>query len=107
MSDKQHLARRLGRPRKRHTGFDNPWEALAYGILRRAVLDWKLDKPCSKHTCPGGVHTCREEAAAFLTGAWAAYLFDVVGNDRERALDALGIESPKPRRNCHAATGQK
>lgn len=73
-----------------HVGFYNPWRALAAGILRRAVLDFKRGQPCGQR-CSNEVHKCKQDAVEFLRGSWAAFLFDAVGISQGRCLSALGI----------------
>lgn len=77
-----------------HHGNPDPYRALAAGILRRAVLDYKLNYHCRTLCRPGQYHRCGKKVALFLRSQFAGYLFDAVELPHERVLEKLGLDGP-------------
>ena len=63
---------------------------LACRILLAAVADLLNGGACDAR-CGSCCHYCADDARRFLLSDWAEVLFDLLGIDRARALEALGI----------------
>jgi len=80
-------------PQARHHGNPAPWKALVCAILTRAVRDYRLGKPCGAQCRPGRYHRCASDAAVFLRGQMAGFLFDAIEMSRGKVLRQLGLEA--------------
>ena len=95
----------LQRPEK-HRGHDDPWKALALGIIKQAGVDFNKGLPCSPDICEvdcvdkdgnaeTDAHHCQQAAARFLRSRFAEFLFDSTDSEfqdgRTATLRRLGL----------------